>query len=240
MPATNAQRVHPARPAVPVPTVPRAVPASQVNQAKITELAQIVEIKEPPDLRLLLVKAHLDLLVQPAAPDPKAHPVQLAVQAKEADKVHLVHQDLPVQREAMANQVQKAHLEPMLPEEKARKDPKDQTAQSVHPVPKDPTDHQQQAAEVLVNLVQLDHPAHLVRPASQENKDHKVPRAIQDQMPNTAHALQDPVWSIVAVLSLFSATSIKKATIWNGRENFIFYFFPFSLRLRRCRFDGTA
>jgi len=228
MPATNVPQVPQAQPVVLVPTAPRAVPANQVNQAKTMELAKIAEALAHQYLHLHQAKAHLDHPVRPVVLDQKDHQVLQAVQAKEADKAHPAHQDLLVQLEAMANQVPKAHLEPMPLEEKARKDPKDQTAQSVHPVPKDQTDPQHLAAVVLDNLAHLDHPAHPAQLPNQENKVPKVHQATPAQTLNIVPVHHEAAWSIVAVLSLFFATSIKKSTIWKGREeNFIFTSFLF-------------
>jgi len=213
MRATNAHQVHPVRLVVLVLMVHQAVRASRANQEKITERAKIVE----PAARLSRlrhpVKDHQARLVQRDRLDPKARPVHPEIQVKEADSAPLDRPDRRVQREEMANPDPKARLEPMPPEEKARRDPKDHPDPLVNPDPKDLTAHQQPAAAELVNQDQLVHRVHPVPDPPLANKARKVRPAIPVQTPNIVLVHHEAAWSIAVALSLFCAISTKQSTI---------------------------
>jgi hypothetical protein len=209
----NARLVHPVQQAVPVWMAHQAVRASRANQAKIMLQAKIVEPAARNQYRLHLVKDHQAPRVRPVLLDRKARPAQLVAQEKVADKAPLDHRDPLVQPEEMENQDRKAHLATMLPEEKARKVPKDHPVQSAHLDRKDPTVHQPPVPLEMVNPAHLVHPVPEVQTAVPANKVHKVPLAIPAQMPNIVLAHHEAAWSIVVALSLFFATSTKKSTI---------------------------
>jgi len=208
----NARLVHRVQQAVPVWMARQAVPANRANQAKIMLRARIVERVARWSHRRRPVKDHQAPQVRPVQLDRKARPAQLVAQEKEADKARLDHPDPLVRPEETANQDRKDHLATMLPEEKARKVPKDHPAQSAHLDPKDPTVHQ---PPVLLEMANPDHPDHLapeVQTAVPANKAHKVLLAIPAQMPNIVLAHHEAAWSIVVALSHFFATSTKKST----------------------------
>jgi len=212
MPAANVQQVHLVRQEVLVWMVHQAAQASQANQAKITLQARIAELAVQTQLHNHQVKAHLVHLVRLVPPVLKELQALLVDLAKEAELAPLVQEVHLVQLEEMANQAPKVQMETMLPEAKARKDPKDHLVQLVNPDPRDPMETQPLAAAELVHLAQLDHLALEVQLQAPANKALKVHPAIPAQMPNIVLAHQEADWSIVVALSLFSATSIKKLT----------------------------